>query len=231
MYPKTLESDRAETSGRSWRFAGCEFEELSLQLRINGRLVELELKPLEVLQQLLLHAGEVVSKEALLESVWPGLNVVDGSLATAVSKLRKALGDENVVLTIPRVGYRLAVPVQMVNVSAPAPWAASATFEPGDIVSGREHWRLTRRLDVSHSSEVWLAEHSKTHEQHVFNFASNDARLKGLKREITVARFLRESLGGNPAFVRVRKKPAISEFRVQTVAVLPFQNLSGEPWL
>ncbi len=203
MYPKTLESDRAETSGRSWRFAGCEFEELSLQLRINGRLAELELKPLEVLQQLLLHAGEVVSKEALLESVWPGLNVVDGSLATAVSKLRKALGDENVVLTVPRVGYRLAVPVQVVNVSAPARWAASATFEPGDTVSGREHWRLTRRLDVSHSSEVWLAEHSKTREQHVFKFASNDARLKGLKREITVARFLRESLGESPAFVRV----------------------------
>jgi eukaryotic-like serine/threonine-protein kinase len=73
-----------------------------------GRPIELELKPLEVLQQLLLRAGEVVTKESLLDSVWPGLNVVDGSLATAVSKLRKALG-EGIILTVPRVGYRLAV--------------------------------------------------------------------------------------------------------------------------
>ena len=63
--------------------------------------------------------------------------------------------------------------------------------------------RLTRRLDVSNSSEVWLAEHPKTHEQRVFKFSANDARLKGLKREITVARFLRESIGESPAFVRI----------------------------
>jgi len=203
MHSKILGSDRAETSGRSWRFAGCEFEELSLQLRVNGRPVDLELKPLEVLLQLLLHAGEVVSKEALLESVWPGLTVVDGSLATAVSKLRKVLGDEKVILTVPRVGYRLAVPVQSSGLAALAPWAASAVLEPGDPVPGREHWRLTRRLDRSNSSEVWLAEHPKTHEQRVFKFAANDARLKGLKREITVARFLRQSIGDSPAFVRI----------------------------
>ena len=205
MHSNVFGGEKAESSNRLWRFAACEFEELSLQLRINGCLAELELKPLEVLQQLLIHAGEVVSKEDLLDSVWPGLNVVDGSLATAVSKLRKALGDENsdIILTVPRVGYRLAVPVQSVDASAPAPWTTADALEPGDLVPGREQWRLTRRLDISHNSEVWLAEHPKTHEQRVFKFASNDARLKGLKREITVARFLRESLGESAAFVRV----------------------------
>jgi len=77
------------------RSAGCEFEELSLQLRVKGCPAELALKPLEVLLQLLLRAGGAVPKEVLLDSVRPGLNVVDGSLATAVAKLRKALGDEN----------------------------------------------------------------------------------------------------------------------------------------
>ena len=128
---------------RLWRFGDCEFEELSLQLRMNGRPVELELKPLEFLQQLLLHAGEVVSKEVLLDAVWPGLNVVDGSLATAISKLRKALGDENLILTIPRVGYRLAVAVQAVEVPAP-PQRTQIELEPGASVPGREHWRLTQ---------------------------------------------------------------------------------------
>ena len=70
---------------------------------------------MEVLHQLLLHAGQVVTKEDLLEAVWPGLMVVDGSLATAVSKLRKALGDDEsaILLTVPRVGYRLGVPVRI----------------------------------------------------------------------------------------------------------------------
>src|SRR5580658_1642318 len=141
MNSKGVESQTAQSSGRVWRFAGCEFDELSLQLRVNGCPAELELKPLEILQQLLLRAGEVVPKDVLLDSVWPGLNVVDGSLATAVSKLRKALGDENseVVFTVPRVGYRLAVPVQTAPVSSPTSWAAAATLQPGDPVPGREH--------------------------------------------------------------------------------------------
>jgi serine/threonine protein kinase/DNA-binding winged helix-turn-helix (wHTH) protein len=204
MIPTGPHAEAQHSCERQWRFAGCEFDELSLQLRVKGRPAELELKPLEVLLQLLLHPGEVVSKETLLDSVWPGLNVVDGSLTTAISKLRKALGDENsdVILTVPRVGYRLAVPVQTVSVPPPMPWTAT-TLQPGDSVPGREHWGLIRRLDVSSSSEVWVAEHPKTHELRVFKFASNEARLKGLKREVTVARFLRESLGESPEFVRV----------------------------
>lgn len=193
-----------ESCGRLWRFADCEFDELSLQLRVKGQAVDMELKPLEVLLQLLLHAGEVVTKEELLESVWPGLTVVDGSLATAVSKLRRALGDENstVVLTVPRVGYRLAVPVHSKPVGTLNPWAKLG-FKEGDSVPGREHWRLARRMDVSASSEVWLAEHPKTHELRVFKFASTMVRLKGLKREVTVARFLRECLGERHEFVRL----------------------------
>jgi eukaryotic-like serine/threonine-protein kinase len=203
MNSKTLGRDKTETFTRCWHFSGCEFEELSLQLRINGSPVELELKPLEVLQQLLLHAGDVVSKEELLESVWPGLNVVDGSLATAVSKLRKAFGDENIILTVPRIGYRLAVRVQSGNLSTSTPWVASGSLEPGDPVPGREHWHLTCRLDLSTSSEVWLAEHPKTHEQRVFRFAASEARLRGLKREVTVGRFLLATLGDRVDFVRV----------------------------
>src|SRR5215471_6511010 len=83
-----------EGSARVWTFAGCEYDELRRELRVKGEAVELESKPLEVLAQLLHHAGEVVTKEELLESVWPGVMVVDGSLATAISKLRKAMGGE-----------------------------------------------------------------------------------------------------------------------------------------
>jgi DNA-binding winged helix-turn-helix (wHTH) protein/TolB-like protein len=102
-----------ESRGRVWQFADCEFDELRHELRVHGQTVELEGKPLEVLHQLLLHAGEVVHKESLLESVWPGVLVVDASLATAVSKLRRVLGDESIIKTVPKVGYRFSVPVRI----------------------------------------------------------------------------------------------------------------------
>ncbi len=53
---------------------------------------------------------------------------------------------------------------------------------------------MLRPLDISAASEVWLAEHPKTHELRVFKFVSQLARLRTLKREVTVFRFLRESL-------------------------------------
>src|ERR1700720_3507314 len=192
----------AESSGRLWRFADNEFDELARELRVKGRSVELESKPLDILLQLLLHAGEVVTKEELLESVWPDVMVVDGSLATAVSKLRKAMGDEDhpMIVTVPRVGYRLAVPVYCKTVAAAG---SDLGFKAGDLVPGREQWRLTRAMDVSGSSEVWLAENPKTHEQRVFKFAADGVRLQGLKREITISRFPRESLGDRPEFVRI----------------------------
>src|SRR5436305_6817417 len=127
-----------ETSGRLWRFADYEFDELRRELRIKGKPAELESKPLQLLLQLLLHAGEVVTKEELLESVWPDVMVVDGSLATAVSKLRKAMGDEDhpAVVTVPRVGYRLAVPVYCKTVAAPA--GPELGFRSSASVPGRE---------------------------------------------------------------------------------------------
>jgi len=190
-------------SGRVWRFAACEFDESRRQLRVHGQLVDLESKPLDVLQHLLQYAGEVVSKEELLESVWPGVTVVEGSLPTAVSKLRKAIGDEaqSVVLTVPRVGYRIGIAVQSRRAS-PLPMPQLG-FEAGEIVPGREQWILRRKLDVSFSSEVWLAEHSKTGERRVFKFASDGVRLRGLKREVTLARLLTESLGERQDFARV----------------------------
>src|SRR5260221_14332378 len=101
-----------ESYGRVWQFGECEFDELRYELRVRDTVVDLEGKPLEVLHQLLLNAGDTVRKDDLLESFWPGVLVVDGSLATAVSKLRKVLGDEEIIKTVSKVGYRISVPVR-----------------------------------------------------------------------------------------------------------------------
>ncbi len=104
--------------GRLWRFATAEFDERTWTLTVDGRVASIEGKPLELLHELLLRAGEVVTKDELLDAVWPDVEVVEASLPTAVLKLRRALKDDGedgpqIIETAQRLGYRLAAPVAM----------------------------------------------------------------------------------------------------------------------
>ena len=102
---------------RSWTFANCAFDEANWSLTIDGRRVSVETKPLELLRKLMLHAGNVVSKDELLDAIWPNVTVVEASLPTAVRKLRLALGDDrrerSIIETVPGIGYRFSVPVEV----------------------------------------------------------------------------------------------------------------------
>jgi len=186
-----------------WRFGDMQFDEARLELRVSGLPVDVEQKPLQVLTRLLRHAGEVVTKEELFETVWQGRLTVDHVLATAVGKLRKAFGDDgtNIIVTVPRVGYRLAIPVERVAVGRRH--TSQMDLTPGARVPGRDHFQLERQLSPSGNSEVWLARHSKTGEQRVYKFSPDGSRLSSLKREATLFRVLRESLGERDDFVRI----------------------------
>jgi DNA-binding winged helix-turn-helix (wHTH) protein/TolB-like protein len=132
-----------KSAARIWRFGECEFDELRYELRVWGEPVELERKPLEVLHQLLLRPGEAVRKEQLLDSVWDGLTVVEASLTTAVSKLRKALGEQDVIQTVPKIGYRIAVPVRFVMREPPSD--LPALVEISKVAAARDIRAWTRR--------------------------------------------------------------------------------------
>jgi TolB-like protein/DNA-binding winged helix-turn-helix (wHTH) protein/Flp pilus assembly protein TadD len=85
----------------------------------NGTTVRLQPKIMEVLVCLAQHAGDPVSKEELLESVWPGTFVTDDVLTRAISELRRVFEDDaqesRVIQTIAKRGYRLIVPVERAN--------------------------------------------------------------------------------------------------------------------
>lgn len=125
---------------RRWSFNGCTFDEGSWTLFVDGERVALEGKPLELLRALLARAGNVASREALLDLIWPDVTVVEASLTTAVYKLRTALRDDrrerSIIETVPGIGYRLGVPVTVEaspkpvgaagEGSGPAPFIATA---------------------------------------------------------------------------------------------------------
>lgn len=185
-----------------WTFADCVFDEGSWQLVVDGNAVEIENKPLQILLELLHRCGEVVTRQELLELVWPGLSVVAGSLSTAISKLRKALGDKDsaIIATVPRFGYRLAVPVtrQITLVEA-----LDLALSAGDRVPRRPQWVLEELVRQAPDRETWTAVHEKTGEKRVFKLTADGGALRALKREVAVARLLRSALGDRPDFAAV----------------------------
>ena len=186
-----------------YRFGTAEFDEARYELKVNGRTVELERKPLEVLDQLLRHAGEVVTREELYEHVWNGRPTVDHVLSNAIMKLRKALGSDNSerIITQPKIGYRLQGPVERTAVGRI--FASHAQLQSGMAVPDREHFVLTTLLNRSHNSEVWIAQHAKTREARVYKFALDGERLATLKREATLHRVLTASAGQRNDLVRI----------------------------
>src|SRR5262249_12878092 len=82
-------------------------------LRRGDRAIDLRPKSFEVLRYLVENAGRLVSKDELIEAVWPSVNVTDGSLARCVSDVRQALddGEQRFIKTVPRRGYRFAAAV------------------------------------------------------------------------------------------------------------------------
>lgn len=186
-----------------WRFGTVEFDEARHELRVSGLPVEIEHKPLQVLALLLRHAGEVVTKDELFDTVWTGRVTVDHVLATAIGKLRKALeaGAEARIATVPRLGYRFDGPVERIAVGQGM--TSELKLEPGQPVPGREHFLLERRLGQTLGSEVWLARQPRSREPRVFKFSLDGEQLSTIKREATLMRVLRDTLGERDDFVRV----------------------------
>ncbi len=84
-------------------------------VRDGDHAVTLKPKAFRVLRHLVEHAGELVTKDQLLDAVWPDVNVGDAVLKVAVAEIRDALGDDadrpRFIATVHRRGYRFVATV------------------------------------------------------------------------------------------------------------------------
>lgn len=186
-------------TSRIWSFGDCSFDERRLELVVAGEIVAVEPRPLELLCHLLHHAGALVTKDQLLEAVWPGRVTSEAVLTKTVAKLRQALRDEDQALirTVYGQGYRLIAPVSVKTAIVDPPGASAPASAPArqSHPPSRPNWLLQETLGTTGHSEVALARHDKTGQWRVFKFARNAAGLRGLKREITLYRVLRQTPG------------------------------------
>lgn len=119
-------------------FPPFRLDPINAQLWRNSVEIALRPKTFEVLRYLVDRPGELVTKAALLDAIWPNVNVSDTTPATCVKELRKALGDEahtpRFVETVHRRGYRF---IARVTGSAEAAKVVAPKTTTG-IVVGRE---------------------------------------------------------------------------------------------
>ena len=94
------------------RFGAFEVDLPSGEVRKSGSRIKLQDQPFKVLQILLEHPGELVTREELQSRIWPDASFgdFDHAVNIAVGKLRAALGDSaenpSFIETVPRRGYR-----------------------------------------------------------------------------------------------------------------------------
>jgi DNA-binding winged helix-turn-helix (wHTH) protein/tetratricopeptide (TPR) repeat protein len=83
-----------------------------------GEPVRLTPKTFQILLVLVRHSEQVVTKDALMKTVWPDTFVEEANLSRNIFMLRKALGespqDHRYIVTVPGRGYRLAENVRLV---------------------------------------------------------------------------------------------------------------------
>ena len=114
-------------SAEIYQFEDFELDRGAYQLRRDGRVVHLERIPLDLLFLLAERHGQLLTREEILDRIW-GKEVfvdADNSINTAVRKIRQALKDSpespRFLYTIPGKGYRFEASIVELQPAAPAP--------------------------------------------------------------------------------------------------------------
>ena len=115
---------------RHYRFDRFELRPRDRRLLNEGKPVPVTPRAFDVLVTLVERAGDLVSKEELLESAWAGLVVEENNLHVQVSALRRLLGPHTIA-TVPGHGYRFATPVSCNDPVGPAESTAHQPIKRG----------------------------------------------------------------------------------------------------
>jgi predicted ATPase/DNA-binding winged helix-turn-helix (wHTH) protein len=133
------------------RFDHFELDLAERRLLRDGEFVPLGAKAFDLLAALVQRSGRLVTKNELLDLVWPGMVVEENNIAAQVVALRKAL-DNDLIVTVPGQGYRFTVrPVAEPASARPAAPSVPASALPARQLFGRERdlTRLHAALSVS----------------------------------------------------------------------------------
>ena len=195
--------------GGKYRFGAFELRTQTRELYKHGVRLKLRPQAYQVLALLLEHAGACVTREELQERVWPSNTFVDfeNGVNTAIKQLRASLNDSaaepRYIETLPKLGYRMIVPVEF-EAGLAGERAAEAKEESGGAVAFGEVAASPTARRIGSRKWLWFTAAAVS----VLAIACLVAFLKWPRTHLTPQ----------------RAAPAV---RIM-VAVLPFENLTGD---
>jgi DNA-binding winged helix-turn-helix (wHTH) protein len=141
-------------------------------------MLALRPKPFAVLTYLVSHAGQLITKEALFEAIWPETVVSDTVLKACIRQIRQVLGDtartSRFILTVHRRGYRFIAPVTEVNQTPDIPIEPVIPLATDDVPAlaqpsaRRTSGTLTDRDAELRQLHAWLAAAARGERQVLF---------------------------------------------------------------
>src|SRR5271170_4088662 len=199
------------------RFGTYEVCFQSGEVRRAGVRIRIQQQPLKLLEVLLEHPGEAVSREELRSRVWPNESFgdLDQAVNIAIAKLRSALGDsaENprYIETLPKHGYRFIADVSFVDADGRLRRPESTGPEPGHQLHGNGLAAPVVTEPVHPAQDAGLA-------------APRERRLRPTRHVFMALAIVMSLAILTILLVRSRSRaPAI-----RSLAVLPLDNLSGD---
>jgi TolB-like protein/DNA-binding winged helix-turn-helix (wHTH) protein/Tfp pilus assembly protein PilF len=191
------------------------------RLTKSGFRIRLQHKPFELLMLLLERQGVVVTREELKEKLWPADTFVefDVGLNTAVKKLRAALNDSadnpRFVETVPRLGYRFVAPVSVARSEG-----ASLVDPVVAVPVAEESFQSIVSAVVSSDATPQPRLPSK-------DVAPTSNRRLSLLVWAALAVVVLST--GFALRLRFKSATAAQSGSIQSIAVLPLQNMSADP--
>lgn len=91
-------------------FGEFSFDPTERTLTRNGQSISLPPKAIDLLALLVERHGQIVTRDDMLSTVWKETFVEEGNINYTISLLRKALGDKELIQTVPRRGYKFVAP-------------------------------------------------------------------------------------------------------------------------
>src|SRR2546425_7640360 len=115
---KSMKALMSKQDAPVYEFGQFRADAAERRLLKDGAPVPLPQKTFDTLLILLRHSGHLMTKDELMELIWPGVVVEENNLEQRISVLRRTLGaDSNgvsMIETVPREGYRFAAGVREV---------------------------------------------------------------------------------------------------------------------
>lgn len=205
-------------TGSFYEFGEFRLEPGEQLLMRNGRAVPLPPKAFELLVLLVQNCGRLVSKDLIMEAVWPGSVVEEANLTVTISMIRKALGDRESssqhIETVPKKGYRFVAPVREGTAGAAnVPIPESERFALGKA----EIRALPESLPGPSGPQPTVE-------------GQSPARAPAYQRIFLPALVLIAVALGTATYVHFRGPfLAASTMQTRTLAILPLQNLGEDP--